>query len=403
MLATTQATWTPETTWERLLSGDPLFILDVRNRDEFESWRVEGPEPVPTINRPYFELLDLDDDEDVEAAVVRGVQDQLGDQLPQDRPILTVCGEGHTSEHLAHGLRELGYDAVNLDGGMEAWGDFYYHRVVAEHPDYTVLQVVRPARGDLSHMVISDGQAAVIDPNRHIDVYEALAAAHDARITHVLDTHAHADHISGGPELAQRNGVAYQLHPYDAIHPMDMLPARIDYAMLDDGQTIPVGRTQMDTLHVPGHTLGLIAFLVDGQYLVCGDSIFVESIARPDLGGAAEAWTPLFHASLQRLLELPAETVILPGHTVDPSFADTQGRFQAELGPLRHKNPGLQKVDAGLETFRHYILNSLPHFPEAYVEIKRVNIGLSHPEEAEARRLEVGKNACALSEVAEAA
>ena len=403
MLDTLKSAWTPAVAWEHLLGDEPLFILDVRNPDEFERWRVEGPHPVPTLNIPYFELLDLDEDaDDVDAAVLRGIRDQLSERLPTDQTILTVCGEGHTSEHLADGLRELGYPALNLEGGMEAWGDFYYYRVIGNHERYTVYQVIRPARGDLSHVIISDGEAAVIDPNRHVGVYEELIHARGARITQVLDTHAHADHISGGPELARRHRVPYHLHPYDAIHPMDMLPARIDFAPLYADQSVRVGAITLRALHVPGHTLGMVAFLVDDQYLIAGDSIFLESIARPDLGGAAEAWTPLFHESLQRLLTLPEDTVVLPGHATDASVADARGRFHAELGPLRRSNPGLRQVDAGLEPFRSYILGSLPHFPKAYVEIKRVNIGLSHPDEAEARRLEVGKNVCALSEAAAA-
>ena len=81
----------PQQVWERLLRSEPMFILDVRNRDEFERWRVEGPHLVPTLNSPYFELLDLEDEQDdVTAAVMRGVQAQLKEQLPHDRPILAV-------------------------------------------------------------------------------------------------------------------------------------------------------------------------------------------------------------------------------------------------------------------------------------------------------------------------
>lgn len=88
----------PQQVWERLLRNEPMFILDVRNRDEFERWRVEGPHPVPTLNIPYFELLDLEDEgEDVTAAVTRGVQAHLMERLPSDRPILAVCAEGNTS------------------------------------------------------------------------------------------------------------------------------------------------------------------------------------------------------------------------------------------------------------------------------------------------------------------
>src|SRR5512143_994972 len=91
----------PQQVWERLLRNDPLFILDVRNRDEFERWRVEGPHPVPTLNIPYFDLLDLEGEQEaVTEAVLRGVQPQLHEQLPNHRPLLAVCAEGHTSRYV---------------------------------------------------------------------------------------------------------------------------------------------------------------------------------------------------------------------------------------------------------------------------------------------------------------
>ena len=91
---------TPQQVWQRLLRNEPLFILDVRNRDEFEHWRVEGPRSVPTLNVPYFELLDLEgEEEDVTEAVMRGVRAQLMEQLPRDRPILAVCAVGNISNY----------------------------------------------------------------------------------------------------------------------------------------------------------------------------------------------------------------------------------------------------------------------------------------------------------------
>src|SRR5574340_40008 len=96
----------PQQVWERLSRNEPMFILDVRNRDEFERWRVEGPHPVPALNIPYFELLDLEgEQEDVVEAVIRGARAQLMPQLPSDRLILAVCAEGNTSNYVAEGLR----------------------------------------------------------------------------------------------------------------------------------------------------------------------------------------------------------------------------------------------------------------------------------------------------------
>lgn len=387
----------PQQVWERLLRGEPMFILDVRNRDEFERWRVEGPHLVPTFNIPYFELLDLEgEQEDVTAAVMRGVRAQLMEQLPHDRPILAVCAEGNTSSYVAEGLRRLDFDAVNLEGGMEAWGNYYAWRPVVETERFSLYQMVRPARGCLSHVLVSEHVAAVFDPGRHIEHYHELAAAVGARIERVLDTHLHADHLSGGPALGQGDQIPYHLHPYDAIHPLDMLPARIAYRPLEADQTFRVGAAEVKVLHFPGHTLGMVAFLIEDRYLLSGDSLFLESIARPDLGGKAEAWAPLLYESLMRMAQLPAETLVLPAHFSDVTTADDKGVFHATLGDLKHHNPGLLKLAEGEAGFCNYILANLPEFPPAYVEIKRANAGLASPDEREAQELELGKNICAV-------
>jgi glyoxylase-like metal-dependent hydrolase (beta-lactamase superfamily II) len=212
----------------------------------------------------------------------------------------------------------------------------------------------------------------------------------------VLDTHLHADHLSGGPALGLRDRIPYHLHPYDAIHPIDLLPARMAYRPLEAEQTLRIGQAEIRVLHFPGHTLGMVAFLIDGRYLLSGDSLFLESIARPDLGGRAEAWAPLLYESLMRMAQLPAETLVLPAHFSDITTANDKGVFQATLGDLKHHNPGLLRLAEGEQAFCDYILASLPEFPPAYVEIKRANAGLVSPDARKAQELELGKNICAV-------
>ena len=175
-----------------------------------------------------------------------------------------------------------------------------------------------------------------------------------------------------------------------------MLPARIAYRPLEAGQTFRVGAAEVKVLHFPGHTLGMVAFLIEDRYLLSGDSLFLESIDRPDLGGKAEAWAPLLYESLMRMAQLPAETVVLPAHFSDMAAAGDKGIFQATLGDLKHRNPGLLKLAEGEKGFCNYILANLPVFPPAYIEIKRANAGLASPDEREAQELELGKNICAV-------
>jgi glyoxylase-like metal-dependent hydrolase (beta-lactamase superfamily II) len=278
---------------------------------------------------------------------------------------------------------------------MAEWSGFYDARVAATE-GATITQIARTARGCLSYLVDNDGVGAVVDPGRHVDVYLDAAAARRVRIEAVIDTHAHADHVSGGPALARRCGAPYYLHPYDAIHPVDMLPARLDYEPLCDGRRVTVGGTPIEPLWIPGHTLGNMALHVAGRYLLCGDSIFVHSVARPDLGGRPEAWTPLHYDSLRRLLALPDSTVVLPGHFSRRDEADSRGVFGATLGQLRDANDGLRQAAGSREAFTTYINASLPTFPREYLDIKRINANLLDANEEQLAELETGKNQCAL-------
>ncbi|MGH9447085.1 MAG: MBL fold metallo-hydrolase, partial [Terriglobia bacterium] len=290
--------WTAGGLLERLERRDKFFVLDVRNRSEFERFHLEGREPLPAINVPYFEMLELGGKDEMVDSVVAYVAQQLAGQLPKDVQILSVCAKGDTSEYVAQGVRRLGYASANLKGGMKAWGEHYATRALTEGPDLSIYQVSRPARGCLSYVVVSQGKSVVIDPLRHVHPYLDLARHKTFNIESVIDTHGHADHISGGLALASATGAKYYLHPYDAIHPVDLLPAKIPYQAIRDGQVFPVGRLELEALHIPGHTLGLVALRMDNRYLFTGDSIFIRSIARPDLGGKAETWAPLHCYSL---------------------------------------------------------------------------------------------------------
>lgn len=390
--------WSPAELHRHLDAGSRFTILDVRNRDEFDAWKIEGKAPIPTLNIPYFDLLDLaDENEEIAAAVARAVPDRLTDSLPRNRPILAVCAQGDTSVHVAEGLRRLDYQAVNLEGGMAAWGDHYEMRAVEDTPRLTILQISRPARGCLSYLLASGNEAMLVDAARHTGTYTRIASERGWRITTVFDTHLQADHLSGGVALARALGVDYWLHPYDSIHPDDLLPATFSFRYLEDGTTFTLGEVHVRALHLPGHTLGMVNLLVDDRYLLSGDALFIESIGRPDLGGRAKTWTPLLYRSLQRLLALPDHTVVLPAHFSHMHEADAQGCYRASLGALRSHNQGVRMFGRGLAAFSAYILGSLPQHPQAYDDIRRINTGLIEVDEAKASELELGRNQCALS------
>jgi rhodanese-related sulfurtransferase len=201
--------WTTEDLLARLEGGEKFFVVDVRNRDEFDKFRLEGRNPLPAVNVPYFEMLELGGKDDVLDSVVAYTEGQLAEQLPSDVPILAVCAKGNTSAFVMQALRRLGYTAATLTGGMKAWGEYYSVKAVVEGPDLAIYQVNRPARGCLSYVVASMGKAVVVDPLRHLDAYLDLLRDQHLSVQPVIHTHGHADHISGGPALAARLGTSY--------------------------------------------------------------------------------------------------------------------------------------------------------------------------------------------------
>jgi glyoxylase-like metal-dependent hydrolase (beta-lactamase superfamily II)/rhodanese-related sulfurtransferase len=153
---------------------------------------------------------------------------------------------------------------------------------------------------------VDAGEAVVIDPAFAIEPYLAAASEAGVRIARVLETHTHADHVSGHGRLALEHGVPVSIHPL----------ARPEYPFdpLSDGQTIRVGAVEIVVRHTPGHRPEHCAFVVGGELVLTGDSMFVGEAARPDLAieareGAADLWH-----SLQRLATLPGDTSVYPGH-----------------------------------------------------------------------------------------
>ena len=210
-------------------------------------------------------------------------------------------------------LQELDYNAVTLTDGMNGWSRVHRHAEVPANLDGTLIQVARPGKGCLSHVLISAGEAALFDPSHYLAEYEAILDEYDAKLVGVFDTHAHADHVSGAVELADRHGVPYYLHPEDAL--------AIDATPVEDGQSVTVGSLDIEVIHTPGHSEGSVSFDVDGVALITGDTLFHESVGRVELGVEAgiedaevEQNAATLYESLQRLLNRPDDTVVLPAH-----------------------------------------------------------------------------------------
>lgn len=363
--------------YERLGRGDRLVILDVRNEDEFKSGRIEGRHAVPTINIPYFDFI-----EDESAAI---------GQMPYTREdeIVVVCAKGGSSDYVAGLLREQGYHAINMTGGSLEWADFYAVReVVPATEDLTILQFDRPGKASLSYLIGSRGEALVVDPNRNIAPYLEAAAARGLTLRHVMDTHVHADYISGGPALAEASGATYHLSGacgYRGDLSLDGAPGPLE-----------LGSLRAVKLHTPGHTPGSTSLLVDETYLFSGDTLFVESVGRPDLGGHAEEWAhDLYETLYVRLRSLPDETIVLPAHYASFEEMLHDGVVAGRLGDLRRRNEGMQATSDA--EFLAFIKANMRPSPEVYATIRQINLSVLNLDEAKLAELDLGKNQCAAS------
>ncbi|AIQ64124.1 MULTISPECIES: MBL fold metallo-hydrolase [Paenibacillus] len=361
-----------------VLAKEELFILDVRNESDFNDWKIEG-ESVDIINIPYFDLLD-------------GVDEAL-DQIPDGKKLLVVCAKEGSSKFVAEQIVEAGRTNVHyLEGGMKAWSEHLEPVEIGELKNGgSLYQFVRIGKGCLSYMVVSQGEAAMIDTLRMTDVFEQFAKEKGAVIKHTLDTHLHADHISGGRKLAEQTGATYWLPPKDATE------VTFAYEKLEEGRDISVGSTtiRIQPVYSPGHTIGSTSFIVDDQYLLTGDILFIESIGRPDLAGKAEDWVGDLHNTLySRYKELSQDLIVLPAHFGKVTELGAGGRVMAKLSELYQNNPGLNIQHE--EEFRRTVTENLPPQPNAYQEIRQTNMGKITPSEDEQREMEVGPNRCAV-------
>jgi glyoxylase-like metal-dependent hydrolase (beta-lactamase superfamily II) len=277
---------------------------------------------------------------------------------------------------------------------MERWSRVLIGRDLPVAGEWDALvQFDRPGKGSLSYLLVSDGEALVVDPPRATEAIVARAAEIGARIVGVGDTHVHADYVSGGPRLAASLGVPYHLHPDDATHPFDGRPGRIDFSPLESGGTIRVGRAVVTVEHTPGHTLGSVSFQAGGCAL-SGDFVFVSSVGRPDLAGRTEEWTDDLWRSLERArAEWPDERRVHPGHYAGEDERNEDRTIGRPFGEIRRANEPLG-ID-GEEAFRAWVSARVRPAPEAYRRIKAINIGLEMVTDAEADELEVGRNECA--------
>jgi glyoxylase-like metal-dependent hydrolase (beta-lactamase superfamily II) len=375
--------WTAQELARRIEDNEEVHILDVRAPFRLESGCIDIVPLNHFHNVPGSELMRLEDP--VEAG------------LPRTATIAVVCGRGNDSRAIAGHLHAHGLRSVSLTGGMVAWMALTVPRVLEAPPGCeSLLQFDRVGKGALAYAVVSDGEALIVDPPRHTGALLESIRAGNACVIGVAETHAHADYISGGSDLARELDVPYYLHPEDAFYPYDGTPGSIRFEAIEDEREIPVGRVRLRVVHTPGHTDGSVSYRIGDHAVLTGDFLFVDSIGRPDLGGKAEPWARTLWQSVERARsEWPRGVRIYPAHYASPSERNRDLTVGKSFGELEESNVPLG-IDSE-EAFLEWVLSKTGSFPEAYRRIKAINVGLDHPSEAEMDELEAGRNQCALS------
>lgn len=371
---------TPEVLAREIAAGERLLIIDTRSTRAHVSFPFDAARPVKLMNLPAEVFL-----RDVEqglAALPR--PDQAG-------RVVAFCSRGNSAQAVVRTLLDAGYDAQNLAGGIMGWSEQVYPTVVpgseAMGKDAALVQLRRLGKGCLGYAVIVGGQALLVDVGRNLEAALRYVTERRARVARVLDTHLHADHISGGPTVARETGAAYHLPAADGKE------VSYTFEPVTDGASWRVDGVEVRAIHTPGHTDGSTSYLVGGRYLLTGDTLFVTGVGRPDLSGQGERLARVLHGTLTgKLATMPDDIVILPAHLASSKEIGSAGVASARLGDLKRST--LSGLPADADAFARAILAALPEQPPNYEKIRAANRGVPVQEPSE---LEFGPNRCAVT------
>lgn len=377
---------------QKIDRGDNLYILDVRTPQEYKAWKI-------SYNK-YKDppLIPIDQ-------LISSTQMALK-YVPKDKEIITVCSHGNRSMMAARLLSQLGYDVKSMKGGMAQWNNIYDIAMISNNSNLpvTIWQVRRISKGCIGYVISSniDKKAVVIDPPRAIEEsFLRIAKDNQLNITKIIDTHMHADHVSGASRLAQVTGAdicVSSREEYEIGHNNELTVYQIK-----DNDNILIGEgIYLHAIHVPGHTKGSMSLELaseDGDstshYLFTGDTLFVDGIGRPDLRDKAEEFAnDLYDSYNQRILVFPSDTTILPTH------------FNSDSIDLEHKKPIFDTLETikkrvkllskSKEEFINSLAGALSPRPSNYKIIIEINKSMTPCDQIEMGDLEAGPNSCAL-------
>ncbi len=405
---------------KKIDDGEDIYILDVRDPQEHQTWKVfyDRYDDTPLI--PVDRLLSSDSLKNI----------------PKDKEVVTFCARGNRSMSAAQMLSARGYNVKSMEGGLSGWNTVYDTAQIIDidspSPNSSltapsslmVWQIRRVSRGCMSYVIanLADKKAAVIDPTCEIDDYvSTIVNDNDLKITGILDTHLHADHLSGNTKLAKKYGCDLYISALEPYELNDFPDADgLNFKSLKDGDKVKIGNeVVLDAIHTPGHTNGSVCFKLqidepkeigyggDGvqnkngnpnsskTYLFTGDTLFVDGVGRPDLHNKAEEFTlHLYNSYHQKILRLPEETLILPSH-----FSERFEHGKPIYRTLKSikENMNILSDTIPEDEFIKSILSSIPsQQPMNYGKIVSINKGMVPCNLMGQSDLEAGPNSCGI-------
>ncbi len=355
-------------TW--LETGKEVSILDIRPIQERTEWFIPGS--------VYYNAYDK-----LKANNPNALQ---GLHLDKTIPIVTICAGGKTSVIAAAQLNEQGFEAYSLQGGMKGWS-LSWNTAKLSFPDFEITQFRRTGKGCLSYLVASNNEAVIIDASLPIEAYEGFLIKEKLLLKHVIETHIHADHLSRSKQLAESNKTTLHLPAPNKVN--------FDFVPVTGTTVFQIGNISIKAIQTPGHTTESTSYLIDDKVLLTGDTVFINGVGRPDLkanNDEAIQKSKMLYQSLQKLLALDENIIVLPAHTSQPIDFDNIP-VQTTISIIKKNVAMLQLKE---EEFINTILQRIPPTPANYLSIVEKNIKGDFSD-INPVDLEAGANRCAIS------
>ncbi len=364
-------------TW--IATSHDFLLLDVRNKQDFKKFQIEGPSPINILNVTYFDFMEAEEENVA--------------KIPQNKSIRIVCAKEGSAKYVSeilikHGFKDVGY----LSGGIKTWGNLLIPKQIYSGPDYELYQFIRPAKGSCSYGLIHEKEIMFFDPCRNLDFYLNFAKQKKCSVVKTFETHLQADYIAGSRILSEKTGALFYANRNDFRN------SKINYTCLEDNEKISFTNSKpfIQVMFTPGHTPGSTSFIIDNKFFITGDTVFIKSIGRPDLGGQVDQWAKLLFSSITKIKTMNDELLVLPGHFTDWQEADKKQTFSEKLAAIMKDNSNIYDLDNEI-AFSLFIKANMRDQPPEYADIRRINANLDTLDDSQQEILDLGKNECAAS------